>query len=136
MNSPEGEVGVNKPNRPGSFWVDTNDGSRIALCFPCSWNRELALRYPRLQYKKQRFSKSLVAVSAHANIRRDEIQTSKNSYGGIIGFLCALALVFLIVMASFSSDESAPPADGYVDEWNAENSVDGPAGTFDDQSKR
>ena len=135
VNAPDGELRVNKPSRPGSFWVDTNDGRRIVLCFPCSWNSETAKKYPRLQYKKQRFSKSAVAVSRHRDIQRKETQAAQKTSGGLVAFLSILALTILVVISSVNSDENPPVNDGYVDEWNADNSIDGPAGTFDDQSK-
>jgi hypothetical protein len=33
-------------------------------------------------------------------------------------------------------DNPQPITSGEQQEWNADNSIDGPAGTFDDQSKR
>lgn len=135
VNAPDGEIRLNKSNRPGSFWVDTKDGSRKVLCFPCSWDREVLKKYPRLQYEKKRFSKTAVALSAHPGINRQEKQEVKRNGSTLLIFLSGFALLVLVVIASMNSGGEVSPNDGYVSEWEADNSIDGPAGTFDDQSK-
>jgi hypothetical protein len=135
VNAPDGEVRVNKSNRPGSFWIDTKDGTRKVLCFPCSWDREVLKKYPRLKYEKKRFSKTVVALSAHPAVIRQEKQEVKNSGSGLLVFLSVFAVTVLIVIASMNSQDTYSPNDGYDAEWEADNSIDGPPGTFDDQSK-
>jgi hypothetical protein len=57
---------------------------------------------------------------------------------GILGWYLILFVVGgliggLITMNEFS--DSPNPSSGYDAEWEADNSIEGPAGTFDDQSK-
>ena len=124
-------------SRPSSFWIDTPDGSGKALCYPCSWNQDVSKRYPKLIYKKKFLSSTAIAVSRYPEIKRIE-QVSEKSSIGPIGWYLILFVVFAIVGGLLTMNESSDtsnPNSGYNSEWNADNSIDGPTGTFDDQSK-
>jgi len=133
VNSPAGEQGQYLSNRPSSYWVDTSDGRPLACCFPCSWNGKVAAQYPKLQYKKKKFSKTAVAKSAHSGVTRGEkIQVSDKTW--ILKMLGWLGFGLLVLIGALNSHSDTAPSDGFLAELNAENSIND-GGTFDNQSK-
>jgi len=63
--------------------------------------------------------------------------TKRNEISGsIIIWIAILAGIFWFVVALMGiATPSESQSNGYDAEWNADNSIEGPAGTFDNQSK-
>ena len=64
--------------------------------------------------------------------------TRKKREMGAFGWYLVLFVVFGLIGGLLTMNDSpdiSNPNSGYDAEWEAENSIDGPAGAFDDQSK-
>jgi len=104
-------------SRPQSFWVNTPSGETKALCYPCSWNPVITAMYSKQNNNSKTPKKSLSVIQWL-----------------LIIFLVSSVLGGMLTMSN--STEISDPSSGYEREWNADNSIEGPVGNFDDQSKR
>ena len=66
----------------------------------------------------------------------DRAAKRTETYGNAVIYGFVILVVFWIGVALVGiAQPERGPADGQISEWNQDNSVDGPSGTFDDQSK-
>jgi hypothetical protein len=80
----------------------------------------------------------LEQVKVFASVNSQANETSIKRTMGPVGWYFLIFLFSAIVGGLLTLNEapdSPNPNSGYQDEWNADNSIDGPNGTFDGQSK-
>lgn len=75
-------------------------------------------------------------ISIHSNSEINQ-PISKRKVGPVGWYLFFFVLSAIIggLLTLNEAPDSPNPNSGYLDEWNADNSIDGPNGTFDGQSK-
>jgi hypothetical protein len=116
----------------GSFYFNAQK-KKVFYCADC-------LREPKYfqQYQSER---ALNAQNYPKTRSSNELaQWQKGPLGwaplAIVVILFLWMLVYGISNYEPELDNPQPITSGEQQEWNADNSIDGPAGTFDDQSKR
>ena len=116
----------------GGFYFDAQ-GNKVFYCSDC-------LREPKYfqQYKSERVLNEQYYPKTRSS--NELAQWQKGPLGwvplAIVVILFLWMLVYGISNYEPELDNPPPVTSGEQREWDADNSIDGPAGTFDDQSKR
>jgi hypothetical protein len=116
----------------GSFYF-TDLGTKIFYCSDC-------LREPQIQerYRNERISNEINFPKTKAFGELPGWQKGPAGWAPLIVVISLFALLLIIGVSNYEPSESIPVPEisGEQQELDADNSIDGPAGTFDDQSKR
>lgn len=116
----------------GSFYF-TDLGTKIFYCSDC-------LREPEIQerYRNERISNEENFPKTKKYGEVSGWQKGPIGWAPLIAVISLFALLLIIGISNYEPSETipAPEISGEQQELDADNSIDGPAGTFDDQSKR
>jgi hypothetical protein len=116
----------------GSFYF-TNLGAKIFYCSDC-------LREPEIQkrYRDERTANEKNFPKTKAYGELPGWQKGPLGWTPLAVLIFFFALLLVIGISNYEPSQSipGPETSGEQQEFDADNSIEGPAGTFDDQSKR